>query len=431
MRPALIALACASIEWYDFFLYATAAALIFPTVFFSSDLPPLIAQIASFSTFAVGFIARPVGAVLFGHLGDRAGRKVALAASLGTMGIASTLIGCLPSYSVGGFWSPLCLILLRMTQGLAVGGQWSGAALMAVENAPPGYTGLHGSIAQAGVPVGVVTANLAFLLATLLASPQGFFTYGWRVLFILSIAFVGLSLFMQLRLEETAAFRELSDQRTGAARRGRSPVIQALRDYPRTILLAAGTFIATNLTFYILIAYVVSYGTGVSGLQLPRSTMLGTVLISNIASMPVLFLSGALSDRYGRRRVFLLGLLLMGIWSFALFPLLDTRNPLWITIGLTIAMAAQCVTYGPLAALLAELFPTGVRYSAASMSYQLGAIAGGGIAPLIATTLYARTHDNIWISIYIGCACAVSLVCLGRLRDSRCTAPRRSREAVL
>ncbi|HUI59351.1 MAG TPA: MFS transporter [Steroidobacteraceae bacterium] len=430
MRPALTALACASIEWYDFFLYATAAALVFPALFFSSELPPLVAQIASFSTFAVGFIARPVGAVLFGHLGDRAGRKVALASSLGTMGIASTLIGCLPPYSIAGFYSPLCLVLLRLAQGLAVGGQWSGAALMAFENAPAARRGLHGSIAQAGVPVGVVTANLAFLLVTLLCSPQGFFAYGWRILFVLSIGFVGLSLFIQLRLQDTAAFRELTGQRAEPPRSKPSPVIQALRNHPRSILLAAGAFIATNLTFYILIAYTVSYGTGTSGLHLPRSIMLGAVLISNILAMPVLFLSGALSDRYGRRRVFMVGLLLMSTWAFALFPLLDTRNPIWITVGLAIAMSAQGITYGPLAALFAELFPTAVRYSAASMAYQLGAIAGGGVAPIIAATLYARTHDNIWISTYIACACGVSLVCLGKLRDSHRLALHQAGEAV-
>src|SRR3984893_5672304 len=310
LKPALTGLAGASIEWYDFFIYATAAALVFPNVFFAAQLPPFVALIASYSTFAVGFVARPVGALLFGHLGDQLGRKTALAAALVLMGTATTLVGLLPSYATAGALAPLALVALRLMQGLAVGGQWGGAILLATENAPKSRRGLYGSIAQAGVPVGVVLANLAFLAANGATSAESFMSYGWRIPFLLSVLLIGLGLYIHFRVDDTPAFRQLrqsapspADARgTPKTDRARvSPIIEALRRHPRLILLAAGAYISTNLFFYILITYVVSYGTSSAGLHLTRGTMLSAVLIANAVSTPVLFLAGRLSDRYGRR----------------------------------------------------------------------------------------------------------------------------------
>ncbi len=263
LKHALMGLAGASIEWYDFLLYGTAAALVFPTVFFPATLSPFIALIASFSTFAVGFVARPVGAVLFGHMGDRVGRKTAFAVALIIMGTATTLVGVLPSYHTAGVFSPLALVLLRLTQGLAVGGQWGGAILLATESAPKSRRGLYSSVAQAGVPVGVVLANLAFLAANGATSPEAFMAYGWRIPLLFSIALVGLGLFIHFRIEDTVAFRQLQqakpspvDQLVGSStrdapayatkpmRRNRSPVLEALRLYPRSILLAAGAYVS-------------------------------------------------------------------------------------------------------------------------------------------------------------------------------------------
>jgi MFS family permease len=417
LRFALLGLAGASIEWYDFFLYATASALIFPRLFFPSTLSPSVALIASFSTFAFGFIARPVGAVLFGHLGDRVGRKTAFATALVTMGCATSLIGLVPSYQSAGMLAPLALILLRLTQGLALGGQWGGATLLATESAPHARRGLYGGIAQAGVPVGVVLANLALLLANAGHSREAFLAYGWRIPFLCSIVLVGLGLYIHFRVQETAAFREVKHP----TMRRPSPVLEALRTHPRTILVAAGAYLSSTLWFYILITYVVAYGTSDTGLGLSRGSLLTAVLIANVVRLPADILSGALSDRFGRRRLVMIGIALSGLWAFVLFPLMQTRSLPWIILGIGVGSWLTGCSYGPLAAMFSELFHTRVRYSAASIAYQLGAISGGGLAPIIASALYAHYHSNLSISLYIAAACALSLLCTARLRETRST----------
>jgi MFS family permease len=419
LKPALTGLAGASIEWYDFFIYATAAALVFPNVFFAAQLPPFVALLASYSTFAVGFVARPVGALLFGHLGDKLGRKAALAAALVLMGTATTLVGLLPSYATAGALAPLALVALRLMQGLAVGGQWGGAILLATENAPKSRRGLYGSIAQAGVPVGVVLANLAFLAANGATSAESFMSYGWRIPFLLSVLLIGLGLYIHFRVDDTPAFRQLRQSAVPSKPTRVSPIIEALRRHPRLILLAAGAYISTNLSFYVFITYVVSYGTSPAGLHLPRGTMLSAVLIANAVSMPVLFLAGRLSDRYGRRRIFMTGVSLAALWAFALFPLVETRSWPWITLAILVGLSLNSVCYGPMAAMFTELFSTGIRCSGISLSYQLGAIVGGGLAPIIATALFARYHSNLWVSVYMAAACGISLLCANKLTDAR------------
>jgi MFS family permease len=413
-KLVLTALAASSIEWYDFFLYGTAAALVFPTFFFAGSLPPTVALMASFATFAVGFGARPVGAVIFGHIGDWAGRKVALVTALLLMGAATTLIGCLPSYATAGARAPVLLVVLRFMQGLAIGGQWGGAMLLVTENAPADKRGFYGSFAQAGVPIGVVLANLAFLLASGSMTPAAFLSWGWRVPFLASIALVGLAVFVQINLDDTKAFL---DQKASTA--SKSPVIEALRRYPKEIALAAGAFVATNTTFYILITFVMAYGSSPAGLNIPRTTMLGAVLIASGVMAPALLISGAWSDHFGRRGVYRIGCVLVGAWAFALFPLIETRSFLWITFAIMVGHAGNAMMYGPQAAMFTELFTTRVRYSAASLGYQIGAIFGGALAPIIATRLIATFHSSFWISIYIAAVCTVSFVCVTLLRETR------------
>jgi MFS family permease len=442
LKVALTALGGTSIEWYDFFLYGTAAALVFPGVFFPADIPPLVGLLASFSTFAVGFFARPVGGIIFGHFGDRHGRKAALVAALVMMGIATTLIGCLPSYSTAGAVAPVLLIVLRFVQGLAIGGQWGGAVLIVTESAPPNRRGYYGSFAQVGAPAGVILANLAFLVVNATLSQDDFMAWGWRVPFVLSVVLIALALWVQLRLEDTPAFRELqrarlqrADAPAGPGRpvvattSGRSapevasgsrpsPVLEALRTYPRTIALAAGAFMATQVTFYILIAFILAYGSNPAGLGLPRSLMLSAVLIGAVVMIPALVISAAISDRYGRRGIYMAGALLLGAWGFAIFPLVDTGSFLWISVAIGVGQAFVAMMYGPQAAFFAEMFSTKVRYSGASLGYQLGAIFGGALAPIIATALLVEFESTLGISVYIAIACAITVVSVSLLTET-------------
>jgi|APSaa5957512535_1039671.scaffolds.fasta_scaffold41210_2 MFS family permease len=422
-KVAITSLAGTSIEWYDFFIYGTAAALIFPKAFFPEDMPEMVSLIAAFSTFAVGFVARPIGGILFGHFGDRAGRKVALVSSLMMMGVATTLIGFLPTYATVGIAAPLMLTFLRFVQGLAVGGQWGGAMLLVTENAPPDKRGFYGAFAQAGAPLGLVLANIVFLIISGSLSDEAFYDWGWRIPFIISIVLIGLSLFVQLTLEDTTAFRELKEAQLKSARklaeelsdevveetRQVSPVLEVIRLHPREIVLAAGAFLAVQVTFYILIAFVVAYGSNPAGLGLPREIMLTAVLIASLTQIPVLFLASAYSDRRGRKGIYMLGAVLGAIWGFALFPLIDTGEFIWIVVAVTGGQIFVGLMYGPQAAFLAELFATHVRYSGASLGYQLGAIIGGAMAPIIATALWA-SFGTFYVSVYIAIASMITLV---------------------
>jgi MFS family permease len=295
IKIALAAAAGAAIEWYDFFIYGTAAALVFPKLFFPADLPPFVAQIAAFSTFTVGFIARPIGGVLFGHFGDRAGRKRALSVALLVMGSATTCIGLLPSYAVIGAIAPLLLVALRFIQGLAVGGQWGGAALMAIESAPSGKQGFYGSFVQIGVPLGVVLANVVFLVVSSLVSATAFQAWGWRIPFLLSIALVAVGIFVQLHLEEPDEFERAASLRARARETSNAwPLVRVLKSHSTDVLLAGGAFLANNTCFYVAITYAVAYGA--STMKIPQETMLAAVMIGSVAMVPVLIICGGVSD---------------------------------------------------------------------------------------------------------------------------------------
>jgi MFS family permease len=418
-RLALLALAGTTIEWYDFFLYGLGASLVFPALFFPRSLSPLVALMASYSTFAVGFLARPVGALIFGHVGDRVGRKTALAVALGLMGVATTLIACLPSYATAGALAPVLLVLLRFAQGLAIGGQWGGAMLLVTENAPAHRRGYYGSFAQAGVPAGVVLSNVAFLVASALTPPAAFVVWGWRLPFALSILLIWLGLYLHFRVKDTAVFRELQQQRAAAAAPpARAPIFEALRQHPAQIAFAAGSFVATNLIFYIGIVFSVAYGTSVAGPHVSRTLVLTAVVIGSAVAAPSLMLFGALSDRLGRRKVFLAGCLLTGLAAFAFFPLFDTGALLWMSVAIALNGVLQSAMYAPMPALFSELFGTRVRYSGASLGYQIGGILGGALAPLIATGLLARFHSTTAISVYMALGCLVSFISVALLPET-------------
>ena len=420
-RVALTSLAGTSIEWYDFFLYATAAAVIFPIAFFPQE-DPTTALLISFSSLAVGFLARPLGGVVFGHFGDRIGRKRTLVVALMMMGVTTTLIGFLPTYASIGVAAPILLVLLRFVQGLAIGGQWGGAMLLVTESAPADQRGWYGAYAQAGAPLGVVLANLAFIGVSSSMSDEAFMDWGWRLPFIASIVLIGISMYIQLKIEDTQAFQSLSSAQSPTDKPAetvkRSPVIEAIRKYPKRIMLAAGAFLSVQVTFYILIAFVISYGMKSPNLMLSKDLMLTAVLVAAAIMVPTQFYFSGLSDRIGRKNVYRWGAILTGAWGFALFPLIDTGNPLLICLAITVGLLFLGMQYGPQAAYFTELFSTEVRYSGASLGYQLGAIIGGALAPTIAVLLWS-SFGIFYVSVYIAIAALLTLWSLSHLEETK------------
>ena len=415
-KVALTALAGTSIEWYDFFLYGAAAALIFPTAFFG-EIPETTALILSLLTFAAGFIARPIGGIIFGHFGDRVGRKKTLIAALMLMGISSTLIGLLPTYAMIGVTAPILLTLLRFAQGLAIGGQWGGAMLLVTESAPSNQRGYYGAFAQAGAPIGVILANLALIVTSALVSEEFFNTWGWRIPFLASAVLILISMYIQLNLEDTKAFKALATNSDNSSNEKvkSSPVVEAIRRYPKRIMLAAGAFLSVQVTFYILIAFMLAYG--VSSANMERDDMLTAVLIGCAIMVPLQFMFSSYSDRNGRKGIFMLGAILSGIWAFAIFPLVDTGNFWLIVLALTFGLIFLAMMYGPQAAFFTELFSTEVRYSGATLGYQFGAIVGGAFAPTIAVKLWTD-FDIVWVSAYIAFASMLTLISVMLLTET-------------
>ena len=400
-----------AIEWYDFFLYATAAALVFGKLFFPS-FDPVVGTIAAFGTFAVGYVARPFGAVFFGHFGDRIGRKTALVATLSIMGIGTAIIGLLPTYDQIGFWAPVLLITLRFCQGLAVGGEWGGAVLMVVESAAPEKRGYYGAFPQIGVPLGLILSTGVFKLVAMLPDAD-FLSWGWRIPFLISFALVGVGLFIRLRVAESPVFEELKAERKVAAR----PLIELLRRHPKDIVLTIGTRFATDITFNVINVFVLAYAT--QQLGLPRGLLLNAIIIGSVVALGTLPLFGRLSDRIGRRTVFLGGCVFVAIYGFVFFPLLGTRDPLVITIAYTLGIAvSQACVYGVQSTWFAEIFGTRVRYTGASLPYQIAGIVTSGPTPLIAAYLFATYQTTLPISGYIAATAVLSLICAWFLAET-------------
>jgi metabolite-proton symporter len=425
LKVALTALAGSSIEWYDFFIYGTAAALVFPNLFFPG-FGDTGATILSYSTFAVAFIGRPVGGLIFGHFGDKFGRKRALVTALVLMGTGTTAIGLLPGYATIGIAAPILLVTLRFLQGICIGGQWGGAVLLATESAPAEKRGFYGSFAQIGVPVAVLISNIIFLVIAATLGDGALVAWAWRIPFLLSVLLIGLGLYIQLKLEDTPAFRHLQEyreqhqseeERREAEEAAGSPVWEVLKTYPKEIALAAGAFIAINANFYILITYILDYATAEVGL--PQSTVLTAVLISSVAGLLAIGGFAALSDVIGRRIPYMAGAALLGLWGlFAFWPLVDSGNPGLLVLALVLGQVFLSMMYGPQAAFYSEIFTTKVRYSGASMGYQIGSVFGGALAPIIATALLAATGTSFAVGAYMAVVCAITGVCAFLLSET-------------
>jgi metabolite-proton symporter len=412
-RVAVASAIGTTIEWYDYFIYSTAAALVFGRLFFST-LSPASGTLAAFATLGVGFLARPVGGVVWGHFGDRVGRKAMLVLSLVLMGAATVGVGVLPTYDRIGVFAPILLLALRLLQGLSAGGEWGGAALMAVEHAPAGRRGRYGSFSQIGVPAGLILAQLVFFVLNGLLTPAQFSAWGWRLPFLLSIVLVAVGLVIRLRIEESPVFAELRREQA----RSRLPMVEVLRERPREVLVASVSFIANTAIGYVFLAYLLSYGTSV--LKLGSATMLVVVIVGSVTWLVAIIASAVWSDRIGRKPVYLAGSVLLVVWSVPFFLLVDTRQPWLLGVAVVVLNIGLGATYGPQSALFAELFEPRYRYSGASFSYAIGAMLGGGFAPLIATALRSSTGTSLSVSAYM---VAVGLLSLGAVLALR-PAPR-------
>ncbi|MCX4538234.1 MFS transporter [Streptomyces sp. NBC_01669] len=398
-KKVAIAVAGSAIEWFDFFIYATASALVLNRLFFP-DFSDSAGTLLSLSTFAVGFLVRPLGAALFGHFGDRYGRKPALVTAMTLMGVTTVAIGVLPTYASVGALAPVLLVLMRLIQGLALGGQWGGAVLIVTESAPANRRGFYGSFAQIGVPLALIASTVVFLILSAATSEQAFLSWGWRVPFLLSLLLVGIGIFTQSRLEGVDSEQD--------ERPERMPLLELMRDHWKETLLAAGATLLNAAAYYLLAVYVLTYFA--NDLGFPKNRILTAVIISAAVSIFTIPAAALLSDRIGRRKTYFIGGIGLGLWVFPMFWLINTGQFVLAAIALIVAQIFFSFTYGPAPALFSEMFGQKVRYSGVSVGYQIGAVGGGAFAPLIATSLYDTFGSSNAIALYMTGIAAISLV---------------------
>ncbi|AVH94194.1 MULTISPECIES: MFS transporter [Streptomyces] len=410
------------IEYYDFFIFATAAALVFPKTFFPA-LGSAAGTVASFATLGVAFVARPLGSILFGHFGDRLGRKTTLVTTLLVMGLATFLVGLMPTADTIGAAAPILLVVLRLLQGLAVGGEWTGATLMAAENAPKDRRGFWSMFGSLGGSIGMILANATFLLIGATMSTAAFESYGWRIPFLTSFLLVAVGFFIRMRIEEPAVFR------TEVARRGTSsvPFVEALRNQPREIALASGVMLMIFSFYYLAVGYMINFGTTV--LHLSRTTVLSIGILAGAVFGLALVLGAACSDRVGRRRVILAGNGIAVVWALALFPVLDSASAVTFALASCVTTFISGFAYGPVGAFMPELFRTRYRYTAAGFAYNVAGVLGGAVPPLIAAAI-VTAYGGIAFGGFLALLCLISLGCTLALRETRDTAMEQDADAA-
>ena len=404
LRKAVIASTIGTtIEWYDFLLYSTVTGLVFGKLFFPHS-DPLVGVLEAFAVYTVGFIARPIGAAIFGHYGDRIGRKASLIATLLITGLATFAVGFVPGYDTIGIWGAVILTVIRFIQGIGVGGEWGGSVLLSMEWARTNnHRGFITSWPQFGGPAGLLLANIAVLVFSQISGDQ-FLVWGWRIPFLLSIVMVGIGLYIRLGILETPAFRRI----VAEERVERVPVVEVMKRQPKQVFLSMFARTAEQAPAYIYLAFVFTYGTQV--LHQPRDFLLRSLIVAGLVSLITIPVAGALSDRFGRKRIYLIGSVLTGIFGFIYFAMLDTNQPTWIFLGIVLSFVPHDLMYGPQAALIAEGFTPRLRYSGCSIGYQLASVTAGGPAPLIATALLAAYGSGYVIAGYIAVCAVISII---------------------
>ena len=412
-RVVMASLIGTTVEWYDFFLYGSAAALVFNKLFFP-EFDPLTGTLLAFATYALGFVARPVGGIVFGHFGDRIGRKRLLMLSLVLMGVATVLIGLLPTYAQIGIWAPIALIMLRLVQGFAVGGEWGGAVLMAAEHGDSARRGFWASWPQAGVPAGNLLAAAVLAIMAAVQTEADFLAWGWRVPFVLSALLVIVGWYIRNRVAESPMFEKELDE---AEAPPKVPAMEVLRERPKALVLGAGLRVGENISYYILTVFSLTYLVDVS--KESRGLALNALLIGAAVQFFAIPLFALLSDKIGRRPVYAIGAFGLAAWCFVMFGLLGSGDNASIILALVVGLVLHGAMYGPQAAFITELFPTRIRYSGVSLAYQLTSIVAGSLAPIIALWLYKEYGSATPVAIYVGVACVISGISALLARETR------------
>ncbi|GAB4588921.1 fosfomycin efflux MFS transporter AbaF [Nocardia sp. IFM 10818] len=414
-RIVAAAMAGAVAEWYEFFLYGTASALVFGEVFFRSSGNAVDGIIAAFALYAVGFLARPFGGLLFGHFGDRVGRKALLQLSLVVVGITTFLMGCLPGFDAIGYWAPILLVTLRLIQGFAFGGEWGGAVLLVSEHSPDDRRGFWASWPQAGVPLGNVLATVVMLVLSANLSDEQFLSWGWRIGFWLSAVVVIIGYWVRSSVDDAPIFVEAQAKFEADQQRSLG-IVEVLRYHRRAVLIGIGARFAENILYYLVVTFSITYLKLV--VEVDTAPILGLMLVAHLLHFFMIPAAGLLSDLIGRRPVYLTGAVLTAGWGFAAFPMMDTGNYAIIIVAITLGLAIESLTYAPYSALMTEMFPTRVRYTALSFCYQVAPIMAGSLAPLIAVSLLNGFHSSVPISLYLVAAAALSVLAVGLAKET-------------
>ncbi|WP_127475934.1 MFS transporter [Microbacterium sulfonylureivorans] len=415
-RVVTASMAGTVVEWYEFFLYATAATLVFNQIMFPPSDDPYTPIIAALTTYAVGFIARPLGGIVFGHFGDKYGRKKLLQLAIILVGVATFLMGCLPTFDQIGYWAVGLLLFLRFAQGFAVGGEWGGAVLLVSEHSPDRTRGFWASFPQAAVPLGNLIATIVLLVLSNVLSPEAFLSWGWRVAFWLSVVIVAVGYYIRTKITDAPIFLEVQKQ-VEAEKHLRYGVLEVIKRYPRGVLTAMGLRFAENIMYYLVVTFSIVYLR--TALQLDVTAILGYLVIAHIVHMLVIPPIGALADRIGRKPVYFIGTVLAATWGFIAFPMFDTRSPIVVILAICLGLVIHAFMYAPQPAIMSEMFPTRMRYSGVSLGYQVTSIIAGSLAPIIATALLAEYGTWQPVAIYLALAAAVTLVAVVSMRETK------------